>query len=226
MWCLLTSFAFVHDSSDRSQAQSHDFGVSPSHHHVKCFLYLLSPMKYSVLSVSFREKKKVYLHQNTAPPINRHRPLQCKCSREIWVVMMADIFPSKEKSEGLQVQSAVLTRPYSNCTRAVGALYQEKWSSCATWCLSAASCPRWASSWLMWCPAVIAGPVRSQTWTSSRECCVTVAPFMTDRVSLALLRRVLARSPLPVPLLLTCVTLTLTPPSLWRWMPSVEPATV
>lgn len=127
------------------------------------------------------EKKKVYLHQNTALPINRHRSLQCKCLRKIWVVMMADIFSSKEESEGLQVQSAVLTWP--NCTRAVRAPYQEKWSSCATWCLSAASCPHWASSWLMWCPAVIAGLVRSQTWTSSRECCVTVAPLMTDRVS-------------------------------------------
>lgn len=219
----LTSSAFVHDSSDRSQAQSHDFGVSPSHHHVKCFLYLLSPMKYSVLSVSFREKKKVYLHQNTALLINRQRSLQRKSSRKIWVVMVADIFPSKEKSEGLQVQSAVLTWPYSNCMRAVRALYQEKWSSRATWCLSAASCPRWASSWLMWCPAVTAGLVRLQTWTSSRECCVTVAPFMTDRVSLALLKRVFARPPLPALLLLTCVRPTLTP---WRRTPSVELATV
>lgn len=48
----------MHDSSDRSQAQSHDFSVSPSHHYVKCFLYLLSHMKYSVLSVSVRGKKK------------------------------------------------------------------------------------------------------------------------------------------------------------------------
>lgn len=49
----------------------------------------------------------------------------------------------------------------------------------------------------MWCPAVVAGLVHLQTWTSSRQCCVTAGPFMPHRVSLSLLKRVLPHSPLP-----------------------------
>lgn len=80
-----------------------------------------------------------------------------------------------------------------------------------TWCLSS-GCHS-ASSWLMWCPAVIAGLVHLQTWTRGREYCVTAGPFMPDRVLLALLKRLLTHSPLLLLLiylysLATCVTMT------------------
>lgn len=93
---------------------------------------------------------------------------------------MTDVFPQSLES-GLQVEADEYGCFPTGCQ-----LHIKKNDPCHlphyTWFLSL--CCYSASSWLIWCPAVIAGLAHLQTWTSGRDYCVTAGPFMPDRVLL------------------------------------------